>query len=122
MNTRAANLYRKVDLDSAPKSDVLCRLYDRCVADLDVARAAIVRRDIPTKAAALDHALRIIAELEAALDHAAAPEIAKNLAALYHFVTDRITRANVALDVAAIDDATRIVRQIGDAFREAQHR
>lgn len=119
MHARAANAYRRVDLDSAPKHDVLARLFGRFLADLDAARAALAVRDVAKKAAALDHALRIVAELEAALDHAAAPELCANLQALYRFVGDCLSTANLKLDPKPLDDAARIMGELAASFREA---
>jgi len=122
MNARAANAYRRVDLESAPKTQIVERLFDRCVRDIADARAAIEARDIPGKAAALDHALQIVVELKAALDVAAAPEMCANLAALYDFVTARLFEANATLASPPLDQATRIMTELGDAFRKAHAR
>lgn len=119
MHARAANAYRRVDLESAPKTQIVERLFDRCVRDVADARAAIERRDIHAKAAALDHALRIVVELKAALDVAAAPELCANLAALYDFVADKLIEANTQLALAPLDHATRVMTELGDAFRSA---
>ena len=68
MLARAANAYRRVDLESAPKTQILERLFDRFLADLATAREGIAVRDVKKKAAALDHAMQIVAELKASLD------------------------------------------------------
>lgn len=120
MSARAANAYRRVDLDSAPKQDVVGRLFERFLADLAVAKTAIAARDIAGKAKAIDHALRIVFELEASLDHEVAPELAANLQALYRFVADRVYHANIKLDPKALDDASKIMTELATSFREAQ--
>ena len=120
MYARAATAYRRVDLDSAPKSDIVVRLFRRFVEDVARARSAIEARDIEAKAAALDHALRIVVELQAALDHQAAPEMAGNLGALYAFVHDQLIFANLNLATAPLEVATRIMSELGDAFAEAR--
>ncbi len=122
MNARAANVYRRVDLESAPKTQILDRLFERFASDLVTARRAIETRDVHTKAAAIDHALRIVVELKASLDHAAAPELCANLEALYDFVTDRLTDATILLSVEALDHATRIMNELAEAFRGAPPR
>jgi flagellar protein FliS len=120
MNARAANAYRRVDLESAPKHDVLGRLFERFITDLEAAKIAIGNRDIATKAASLDHAHRILTELEAALDHAAAPELCANLLSLYRFVGERINSANVKLDAKPLDESIRVIREIATAFQGAR--
>ena len=118
MTSRAANTYRKVDLESAPKHLVLVRLFERFARDLTDARRAIEARDVPAKAATLDHANQIVIELIAALDHAAAPELTANLESLYRFVVARIAEANLAMTVAPLDQATRVMRELGEAFAQ----
>jgi flagellar protein FliS len=118
MSARAANAYKRVDLESAPKSQILDRLFERFQRDLDEARRAIAGKDIKAKAAAIDHALQIVIELRAALDHAAAPELCANLAALYEFVMERLTRASVSLQVQPLDEAGGVMSEIGAAFRQ----
>jgi flagellar protein FliS len=119
MHARAANAYRRVDLESAPKTQIVERLFDRCVRDVADARAAIERRDIQAKAKALDHALQIVVELKASLDVPAAPELCANLAALYDFVAERLIQANTHLALAPLDQATRVMTELGEAFRNA---
>jgi flagellar protein FliS len=119
MLARAANAYRRVDLESAPKTQILERLFDRCLADIAIAREAIDERDVKKKAQALDHALQIVVELKASLDPAAAPVLCENLSALYDFVTERLFSASVTLTVPPLDQATRVMRELGEAFRAA---
>ena len=118
MNARAANLYRRVDLESAPKHDVLGRLFDRSAVDVATAKKAIAARDIPGKAAAIDHGLRIVSELRAALDPQAAPELCANLHSLYEFVSTQLCLANLSLDPKKLDEASRIMAELAGAFRE----
>lgn len=122
MHAYAANAYRRADLGSAPKHQIVERLYDRFLADVETARAAIAGRDIQGKANAIDHAMRIVVELTAALDHDAAPELCANLAALYDFVTQRLVEANSTLAPAPLDQAARVMTELGAAFRKAHVR
>ena len=119
MLARAANAYKRVDLESAPKTQILERLFDRFLVDIAAARAAIAARDIAKKALALDHALQIVIELKASLDLAAAPELCANLAALYDFVTDRVVSASLTLTTPPLDQAVRVMTELGEAFRGA---
>ena len=122
MFARAANAYRRVDLESAPKTQIVERLFARCVADLGRARAAIEANDIRAKGSELDHALQIVVELKASLDFNAAPVLCANLAALYDFVTERIAAANATLKVTPLDQAVRIMTELGDAFGETHRK
>jgi flagellar protein FliS len=122
MHARAANAYRKVDLDSAPRSQIVDRLFERFAKDTDAARSAIAVRDIVGKAAALDHAMQIVTELAASLDHAAAPELCANLASLYDYVNQQLIEANVKLTTEPLDRANRVMSELGEAFKAAHPR
>lgn len=121
-NARAANAYRRVDLESAPKEQILARLLDRFLVDVTAARAAITARDIEAKAKAIGHAAAIVVELRAALDPTVAPELCANLVRLYDYADARLNVANLELSVAALDDAARIIGVLGEAFRQARAR
>ncbi len=118
MNVRAANAYRRVDLESAPKEQIVERLFERFLTDVESARAAITAGDIKAKAAALDHALQIVSELAASLDHGAAPALAANLGSLYDFVSQRLSEANLTMKVGPLDPCARIMSELLAAFRD----
>lgn len=122
MSTRAASVYRQVDIDSAPKTVVLDKLFARFLRDVEDARRAIEAKDIHAKAASIDHATQIVTELIAALDHAVAPELANNLEALYRFTTARLAEANLAMSTAPLDHAARVMRELGEAFAQVHQR
>jgi flagellar protein FliS len=119
MYAHAAKTYAKVDLESAPKTQIVERLFARFDRDLAEARAAITARNIPGKAAAIDHATQIAVQLRAALDFTAAPDLCQNLDALYHFVISKLSEANLKLQTAPLDHAARVMTRLGDAFRAA---
>lgn len=120
MYARAALAYRDVDLESADKPDLVARLFGRFLDDLARGKAAIEARDIQGKAIALDHAIRIVTELRAALDHKQAPELCANLDALYQFVLDQIYAASSMLHAGPLAHAQRVMTELRDAFVQAE--
>jgi flagellar protein FliS len=115
----AATAYRRVDLESAPSYQIVDRLYERFARDMERARAAIIAKDVQTKARELDHALCIVVQLKVALDHTAAPEMCANLEALYDFVMARIGEANLSLQLKPLDQAAKIMAELAVAFLQA---
>ena len=116
---RAANAYRNVDLESAPNTQIVERLFDRFARDITEAKAAIAARDIKAKAATLDHATQIVVQLRAALDRRVAPELVAQLDSLYAYVIDRLFEANMKLSTPPLDHAASVMVKLGDAFRRA---
>ena len=119
MSYRAAATYRRVDLESAPKYQIVDRLYERFARDVDDARKALDAKDINGKAKALDHALRIAVELKMALDFKAAPALCANLEALYDFVINRLSECNATLKTRPLDQAAKIMAELSSAFLQA---
>jgi flagellar secretion chaperone FliS len=115
----AAKAYRRVDLESAPKTQILERLYDRFARDVEDARVAIKARNIEAKAKALSHASQIVLQLTMALDHNVAPDLCNNLSSLYSFVLNRLAQANVKLITKPLDEAMIVMSGLGDAFKKA---
>jgi flagellar protein FliS len=115
----AVSVYKRVDLESAPKYQIVDRLYERFARDAEEARNAILAKDIHGKAKALDHALCIVVTLKAALDTEAAPALCANLEALYDFVIAQISQANAKLQTKPIDQAAKIMAELAISFKEA---
>lgn len=119
MYAYAANAYRRVHLESASPARLLDELFVRLLADLDEARRAIGAGDVAAKGVAVTHGLAILAELRAALDPEAAPELCQNLGRLYDFATERLTEANVRIQASPLIEARRVLAVLRDAFGQA---
>jgi flagellar protein FliS len=119
MHARATNTYRRVFLESASPTQVLDELYVRLIKDIELAKESIGKRDFAGKGKAISHGLAIVAELNAALDHTAAPEVCRGLARLYDFVRDRLQQANLRMEAKGLDDAVKIVKTIREAYQAA---
>lgn len=122
MHARAASAYRKVDLESAPKDQILDRLLARFLVDVAVAGRAIEANDIEAKSNAINHASQILIELKAALAWELAPELCANLARLYDYANERLSTANLNLSVSALGDATKVIGAVADSFILARER
>jgi flagellar protein FliS len=116
MYARAIRSYQVVSVDSAPPGRLLDELLNRLLADCRNAKSCIMGRDLAGKGRHIGHALAIVGELVAALDVDAAPELCANLVALYQFVNDKLTEANVKLDLSALTEAEKVVSTLRDAF------
>lgn len=115
----ALHAYRKVQLVSAPPRHLLAALCARLHADLEEARRAMADGDAAARERAVEHALAILVLLEAALDHAAAPHLCANLAAVYRFAFTRIFTGSVERDPAPLAEAERVLRPVIEAFLDA---
>lgn len=119
MHQRAVIAYKKVFVESASPVRVLDELYTRLLRDLDDASKAIGEGDIKAKSAAVSHGIAILTELDAALDHATAPEMSGNLSRLYNWCAGCLNEASLKLEIKPLDDARKVLVDIRDAFRKA---
>ncbi len=117
--SKGINAYRRAHVESAPPSRLLDEMFTYLDNDLRAAAECIGRRDIQGKARACDRALAILSDLEAALDHQAAPELCQNLARLYRFASERVLDGSMRLDAKPIAEAQKVLAPVIDAFRVA---
>jgi len=110
--------YRETDLATATPEMLVVRLYDGAMRFAHQARAHVDAGRAPERARALSRALAIVSELQAVLDHERGGEIARNLHALYDFVTDRLVAANLEERGEPIDQAVGILETLAEGWRE----
>jgi flagellar protein FliS len=118
----AAASYRTLDVqtmvDGADPHRLVEMLYDGAVVHVAKARFALSRQDIVTKGEATTRAIRIIDEgLKAALD-ARAGDVARNLDALYDYMTRTLVNANIKNSDALYGEVEKLLGDLRGAWRE----
>jgi flagellar biosynthetic protein FliS len=101
---------------SGPRIVVMC--FDRLDRDLGEAVIALEADDVGRSHELLCHAQDIVHELLCMIDPTVW-EHAGSLAAIYRYVFELLTRANISKTVAAALEARNLLAQLGDAFRQA---
>jgi flagellar protein FliS len=115
-NLRGRFTHEALTTASAPRIVVMC--FERADRDLAMAIEALERGDAPSAHDLLCHAQDIVHELLCMLD-LDAWEHAPRLAAIYRFVLELLTRANIGKRVGPAGEAKRLLAELGGAFREA---
>ncbi|AWB78327.1 TPA: flagellar export chaperone FliS [Stenotrophomonas maltophilia] len=115
-----AEQYRKVGVNTAvsdadPHKLVALLLTGACER-IRLAEACIERNDQARKGKAIGEACAIVGHLNGSLDHEAGGEIAGNLSALYDYVQQRLTEANLHNDVVALQEALQLLTEIDAAW------
>lgn len=101
---------------SADPHQLICMLMDGALNRMAAARGCIEHNDKVRKAELLHRVGAIIDELRASLDHRAGGEIAANLEQLYEYIGRRVLDGNLRNDVAAIDEASKLLLNIRKAW------
>lgn len=102
--------YLKNAVLSASPEQLQLMLLDAAVRYATKARECLERRDFEGKFNALDRTQRIVTELITGMRRQVNPSVVDQMSALYHFIYQRLVDANVRHELAAIDDALKILR------------
>lgn len=117
----AANAYASTGVSSgvvsASPHRLIELLFEGFVDSVARARGAMRAGQIEAKSLYITKSLRIIDEgLKGGLDMQAGGDIALNLSELYHFITFRLTQANLHNDEQALDDCLSVIAPIHEAW------
>ena len=118
----AAASYRSLDVetmvDGADPHRLVEMLYDGAVVQVAKARHALARQDVAAKCEATTRAIRIIDEgLKAALDSRAG-DVARNLDALYDYMSRSLLSANLKNSDALYGEVEKLLGDLRGAWRE----
>jgi flagellar protein FliS len=111
--------YRQTQIETATPGQILLMLYDGAIRYCRQARERILARDAAGKGMFISKADAIIAELVSTLDHSKAPDLCKNLEALYLYMQDQLALANAKMDPEPIDIVVRLMSNLHSAWVEA---
>ncbi|HEX8601053.1 MAG TPA: flagellar export chaperone FliS [Pseudoduganella sp.] len=128
---RGVNAYAKVGLETgiaaATPHKLVAMLYDGAILALINATTHMKSGNIEAKGKSISHAIQIIDNgLKASLDKEVGGDIARNLDALYEYMSSRLLTANLQNQVEILDEVRGLLtdlrdtwNQIGDAVQHA---
>lgn len=116
-----AGAYQQVGAQTAVASasahKLVSLLFEAYFSALLRAEGGILNKDIPTKNAALSHAVRIVDEgLKAALNLNAGGQLAADLSDLYAYICLRLTQANIKGDTEILQECRRLMQPLREAW------
>ncbi len=106
----------KTDLMEASPHRLVQMLLEGALDKVAIAKGHMERGHVAEKGRHISWAISIIDGLRTSIDKSAGGEIAQNLDSLYEYVGRRLLQANVADDVAALDEVTSLLREIKSAW------
>jgi flagellar protein FliS len=110
--------YRTQQVMTASPAQLVYMLYDRAIASLKEAIAAIEAGEIEARWRANNRAIDIINHLWSTLDMNAGGEIARNLDKLYPFMTMRLVQVDIRNSPAPAREVIALLEPLRDAWRE----
>ena len=103
-------------ITSANKSEIIVIIYDIIEENLALAKKALAEGDRETYRNEIKQAISFVKELLVSLD--LNYEVSKNLASLYIYVSRCLNFALVSGKKEEIEAAEKVLRKLGDSFRE----
>lgn len=118
MYETAARSYRQTNVLSADTLKLTRMCYEAAIGNLKLAREAYIARNYEAKGKALVKTLDIIHELNNSLDMEQGGEIAKNLRALYLYMTQALIDADLKRDLKVFDTVIGMLEELESAWQE----
>lgn len=119
----AISAYQKVGVDAAVEvadpHRLILLLFSGAQAALGNAREAFRQQQVAARGEAISKAIDIVANgLKVSLDLEQGGEIAERLNALYDYLVMRLLHANLASDLAALEEVSGLLEEIHGAWRD----
>ena len=121
MSRSPAASYAQVSVDIAAETAdphrLILMLFEGARVAISMARLHMERNEIPEKGAAVSRAIDIIGNgLLASLNVELGGELAERLAALYDYICQRLLWANLNNNLAALDEANKLLGELQSAW------
>jgi flagellar protein FliS len=118
MNGNGINAYKQANVITANPRRLIILCYETVINNIKMARESYILKDYETKAKCIQKAQDIIYELMNALDFEKGGEVARNLYALYNFLTRHILEADLKKDVNALAEVIAMTAELKSAWEE----
>jgi flagellar protein FliS len=111
--------YGAVKVTTASPGQILVMLYDGLLRFLKEAQTAMSAKDRKKAGERISRAHAILAYLLGTLDTTHAPDLCKNLQAVYVFCMQRLLSANIQQDVEKLAEVVRVLTPLREAWTTA---
>lgn len=116
MNTQAQNLYLQTQVKTASPGELTLMLYNGCIKFMKMGLESIQNQDYEMKNIYIQKSQNILDELLITLNMKY--DISKKLSALYIFIKEKLTEANIKLDVESLQVGIELVTELRDTWVE----
>lgn len=112
----ARDIYKKNQVNTAPKKKLLIMLYDGAVKNLNLAELALEEKNFENTNKYMIKAQDIISELMITLDFDKGGDIANSLYQLYDYMYNKLVRGNIDKDVKSIIEVREYMKELRDTW------
>lgn len=115
-SVRQGDRYKEMEVLSATPGELVVMVYDHLLTSLLRARAAIVAKDLESRASEFSRARDAVGELLATLDRQRGGAVAAQLGGLYTFFLSELTALGIDPAISRLDRIITMVRELREAF------
>ena len=115
-----ATLYREVSTRGSHPVGLVVKLYDAILEDLHYAMNAVAAGDVQGRTSSLNHALKVVGELQSLLDHERGGEISPLLNGFYNVTRPLILEANIHSDAPHIQRLIDLYLPLRQAWKQVE--
>jgi flagellar protein FliS len=111
--------YRKAMANrTESKAEILLMLYEGALISLRIARRGIKEKNPKLKGENISKVLAILTELDCALDRENGGDLAEKMSALYGYMMNRLTTANIKNDPKALEEVKQLLGELYEGFKQ----
>lgn len=114
--SRMLGQYKRVGVGTAGKSELVVMCYEKAIEMVRSAKRFYEEKEYEKKAKALQKSLEVINTLQSCLDMEKGGQIARNLEAIYIYLTRRLLEGDIRKDLTVFDEAVRILSELKEAW------
>jgi flagellar secretion chaperone FliS len=114
---KSMNQYRRSSIETAGKLDLVIMCYEKAILCLSQAKELLKEKEVEKKILKFQQALNIISELQCSLNMEQGGQIAKNLDALYSYITKRLLVGDINKDLTSYDESIHILSELQEAWQ-----
>lgn len=113
-----ANAYKQTSVTTADPKRLILMCYEGAITNLKTVKEKYVSGQYEAKGKALQKVYNILDVLMQSLDFKRGGKIAKNLDALYNYMSRRLLEADLKKDITAVDEVIHLLEELKSAWEE----
>ncbi|WP_226643269.1 flagellar export chaperone FliS [Mesobacillus subterraneus] len=108
--------YQQNSVNTASPGQLTLMLYNGCLKFINLAKHAVLAKDMQTKNTNIQKAQKIVQELMVTLNMDL--EVSQNMMSLYDYINRRLIEANIKNDTTILDEVEGLVIEFRDAWKQ----
>jgi flagellar secretion chaperone FliS len=114
---KVLNQYKRSNIETASKLELVIMCYENAILCLAQVKEHIREHEMEKKANKFQKTLNLISDLQCSLNMEKGGQIAKNLDALYSYITKRLLLGDINKDLTAYDESIHILSELKEAWQ-----